>query len=154
MKKILAMAAAGVLAMALVGCGGSESNEGGSLDAPAQEQVQKDFDGSSFSDTGAGTFYISTPAGTSEGGNIPQLIVEKDTALTQIGCGTEGMEYASCMVYIDGMESEELVTSDMMQGSLTLSGDALAPGVHTVEVVKMDGDSPAIYKIAQYEVAE
>lgn len=153
MKKLIAMAAAGVLAMALVGCGGSETNKSNAPEPAKQEQSKKDFDGSAFSDTGDGVFYISTPDGTSENGNVPKLIVEKDTALMQIGCGTDGMEYAECAVYVDGMESDSLVVSDMMQSSINLQGDALKEGVHTVELVKMEGDAPVIYKIAKYEVA-
>ena len=152
MKKVFAVMAASALALCMVGCGSSENGESEVPEPAKQEQVKKDFDGSAFSDTGDGVFYISTPDGTSENGNVPKLIVAKDTALMQIGCGTDGMEYAECAVYVDGMENDSLVVSEMMQGSINLQGDALKEGVHTVELVKMEGGAPVVYKIAQYEV--
>ena len=135
------------------GCAENNDTEAGVDESVVQEQQsQKDFDGFNCVDTGSGMFYIETPDGTSENGNVPKLLVEEDTWMMQIGCGSEDMDYAKCMVYIDGMENCELVTSDMMQSVLNLEGDAFAPGIHTVEVVAMDGDTVTIYKSAQYEV--
>ena len=137
----------------MTGCAENNDADAGIGEPVAQkQQSQKDFDGYNCVDTGSGVFYIATPDGTSENGNIPKLIVEKDTMLMQIGCGTEGMEYAKCVVYIDGMKNCELVAEDMMQSSLDLDGDELASGIHTVEVVAMDNDIVTIYKSAQYEV--
>ena len=137
----------------MTGCTENNDADAGVDEPVAQEQQsQKDFDGSNCVDTGSGMFYIETPDGASENGNVPKLLVEEDTWVMQIGCGSEGMDYAKCMVYIDGMENCELVTSDMMQSVLSLEGDAFASGIHTVEVVAMDGDVVTIYKSAQYEV--
>ena len=115
-------------------------------------EPKKDFDGSNYTDTGNGELYIVTPDGTSEDGNVPKLIVEKDTVLTQIGCETNGMEYAKCVVYVDGMENGEMITDDMCYNTISLTEDELSEGVHTVEVVATDGEAITIYKSGQYEV--
>lgn len=149
---VIGMAIASALVLGMVGCNDNSIVDDGS-DAQTQEQVQKDFDGAGCVDTGDGTFYIKTPDGSSEDGYIPKLIVKSANSVIQIGCGTDGMAYESCMVYVDGIEVQELVTSDRMQSSLTLSGHALTTGVHTVEVVNVDDEGTVtIYKTAQYEV--
>ena len=149
---VIGMAIASALVLGMVGCNDNSIVEDGS-DVQAQEQVQKDFDGAGCVDTGDGTFYIKTPDGSSEDGYIPKLIVKSANSVIQIGCGTDGMAYESCMVYVDGIEIQELVTSDRMQSSLTISGHALTTGVHIVEVVNVDDEGTVtIYKTAQYEV--
>ena len=42
--------------------------------------------------------------------------------------------------------------AERTQDMLHFGGDELAPGIHTVEFVVMDGDAPTIYKRAQYEI--
>lgn len=167
MRRLAAAAAAGMLAVCLAGCAGgqdAETQPAASQDAEPVEQPsapQDDeeqelkggnfFDGSSFTDTGEGVMYIATAGGTSEGGNVPQLA--PGSIMEQIEVDTEGMDGTVCTVYIDGAPNCEINAGEMTQNTITLEGDALAPGVHKVELVAMDGDAPTIYKSAEYEVA-
>ena len=116
----------------------------------------KDFDGSELSDTGSGTFYISTAAGTSEDGSAPVLFVEEDTLLVQIGYTARDFDGSHLsFIYVDGMETDKSQIADT-DGTLDLSEDALSTGTHTVEVVQYDSDDATgnviTYKSASYEV--
>ena len=71
--------------------------------------------------------------------------------MMQIGLDTDGMDGSVCTVYVDGMENTTLNAGERTQNSISLTGDALSAGTHTVELVKMDGDAVVIYKSAQYE---
>ena len=64
---------------------------------------------------------------------------------------TEGMDGSVCTVYVDGVENSTVNAGEMSQNGIVIGESATEPGVHTVELVKMDGDAPAIYKVAQYE---
>ena len=110
-----------------------------------------DFDGSAFTDTGEGVMYLRTAGGTSENGNVPE-IAAKSTSIVQIELDTDNMDGSVCTVYVDGMENTKLNAGERTQNTLTIQGDAVAAGTHTVELVKMDGDKPAIYKKAEYKV--
>ena len=154
MRKIVAAGCGCALALTLVGCSGGES-ETAEESAPVESvEVEKDFDGSGFSDTGAGTMWLSTSAGTTEDGNVPEIVANTNMVM-QIGFNTADMDGSVCTVYVDGMENKKTNAAVYMtQESITLQGDALAPGIHTVEMVCMDGDEPTIYKAAQYKVVE
>ena len=120
-------------------------------DAAAQKTRQK-FDGSAFSDTGAGTMYVMTGSNnTSENGNVPELAVSANTSAKQISLCTRDMDGSVCTVYVDGVYNTEINANSRLDTVITLSGDALKEGVHKVELVKMDGDTPAIYKSAEYK---
>lgn len=152
------VACAAMLAATLGGCSGGDQGNADSGDAQQQEvqqggadgQAAKDFDGSGFSDTGEGTMYLSTAGGTSEGGKIPQIA---SAGAVTIDVVTEGMDGSVCVVYVDGVENSQMNAGERGQSGIVLTGPALEPGVHTVELVKMDGDKVAVYKVAQYEVA-
>ena len=112
------------------------------------------FDGSGLGDAGQGEMYLSTPSGTSQGGAVPSFSAS-GRSLMQIGINTEGMDGSTCTVYVDGVENSTMgVGTNFVQGSLTLQGDALAPGTHTVELVREEGGEVAVYKRAQYEVTQ
>lgn len=155
-RKIAVVGCGVALVATLAGCSGGEQQEAhdAGSDQPAQEQeAAKGFDGSAYSDTGAGIMYLRTPGGTSEDGNVPEIAVQKDTQLMQIELDIEGMDGSVCTVYVDGMENTTMNAGERVQQSITLQGDALKSGSHTVELVKMEGDVPAIYKKAEYKVA-
>ena len=160
MKKAIILASALALSLGLFGCGGQASESAGGESQPKQESQEQqaaalDFDGSGMSDTGAGMMYLSTAGGTSESGNVPEIANPGSSAVMSIGLNYEGGDGSVCAVYVDGMENMEINANEYLgQYSVVLEGDALAPGVHTVEVVAMDGDAATIYKSAQYEVAE
>lgn len=156
---------AGALSIALVGCGGTSTTGSGASSGSAdsgssavQESAEQtetaakpDFDGTGMTETGDCTFYVATPGGTSEDGNIPQVAVPADTEIMQIEYDITGGDGTICTVYLDGMEVEKTNAGDS-QTTLDLQGDALKDGVHKVELVAMDGDNVVIYKLAQFEI--
>lgn len=165
--KIGAAAFAAALAASMAGCAGGEAPEEKAAQPEAQQQTQeeqkgaetaadagsgaaaqKDFDGSAYSDTGEGTMYLATAGGTSEGGNVPQIASGGTMSIDVV---TEGMDGSVCTVYVDGVENSKVNAGEMSQNGIVIGEGATEPGVHTVELVKMDGDVPAIYKVAQYE---
>lgn len=168
-KRIFAIAASALMVMSiLTACGGANPNDGdqnennaGSAPSSAQQTTSKissnrDLPEADYTDTGAGTMYISTPSGTSEDGNIPVLFVSDENMLIQIGLDTMEFDGAHLSyIYVDGMlnTKEQLGESQL---SLDLSGDALSVGQHDVEVVQYDTDEPTgeivTYKTAAYEV--
>ena len=167
-KPVIALACAAVLALTACGSSapsGSPSASGSSApesataasseaveDHPTQEV---DFEGSAFEETGEGTMYLATAGGTSEDGNVPQVAFngDPDNSVLQIEVDYWEGDGSVCTVYVDGIENMKMNAADV-QMTLTLTGGALVEGVHTVEVVKMDGDTPAIYKKAQYEIVK
>ena len=157
MKRPVALAAVAIAAtLGLAGCGGTDTQTGETVDQPAQEQVALDFDGNGLSDTGSGTMTLATAGGSTEGGNVPEIANPGANALISIEIDYEGGDGSVCDVYVDGMSIDTQINADEYLGqySIALSGDALAPGEHTVEVVSMDGDSVSIYKTATYSVSE
>lgn len=108
-----------------------------------------------YEDTGAGIMYLSTAGGTTENGNIPQIEAADVVTIKQIGINTKDGDGTLCTVYIDGKEHSKVNMAQQSQGSLELNSENghLTKGIHTVEVVAMDGDKPVIYKVAQYECA-
>ena len=164
-KKLFAMFAAGVMLVAmLAGCGGSDTsstdNAGSAANSSAQqttaETVTRDLPESDYADMGAGTMYISTPAGTSENGAVPVLFASDEDILIQIGLDTSDFDGSHLSyIYVDGMLNFKDQLGDS-QNFLELSGDALTVGQHDVEVVQYDTDKPdgqmITYKSATYEV--
>lgn len=147
--------------MMLAACGG-ESEQGATEKEEAvvepeeteqaenQEEAAKDFDGSGLTETGDCTFYLTTPGGTSENGNVPQ-VVAGDAAFMQIGYEIWDGDGTVCTIYVDGMEYAK-DNAGNVQSSINLQGESLAEGVHTVELVALDGDEVKIYKSGQYEI--
>lgn len=156
LKKIAALAVAAPLALTLAACsGGNASNDqkadGGSTQAAEQKAAHaKDFDGSKYAETEAGAMYLATAAGTSKDGNVPQVKGD-GKSLVQIELDAEGFNGEACTIYVDGMKSSE-ANVGRMQTTISLTGDQLSKGEHTVELVSMDGDAPVIYKLAKYEI--
>lgn len=148
MGKLLVVLTAAALAFCLMGCSSDSSKSESSQSE--QAQVEKDFDGMNATDTGEGVMYIATAGGTSEDSNIPEITGE---GTMQIEVDTQGMDGSVCTVYVDGMENTTMNAGAMTQQSITLEGDDLKQGEHTVELVKLDDTgSPVIYKVAKYKV--
>lgn len=155
-RKALAVAASLVVALSFAGCG-STAPEGTTEEPAAQQQeaeqaAQVDFDGTGLEDTGAGTMYLSSAAGTTEDGNVPEIVAD-GMDLMQIGINYFDGDGSVCTVYVDGMENMRL-NAGSVQMQLELTGPALEPGTHKVEVVAQDGDTVTIYKSAEYKIAE
>ncbi len=170
MKKKILIAICVLGCSLLTACGGNDSANETKPDASAVQtetqtdapddsaQTEKDFVGDSYSDTGDGTFLLVNASGNTENGNVIVVYADADTTLTQIGYETSEMNGGSLSyIYIDGMLSTKEQLGDS-QGSLDLSGDALAIGTHKVEVVQYENDSVdepvTVYKSAAYEVKE
>lgn len=153
-RKALAVAASLVVALSFAGCG-STTPEGTAEEPAAQQEeqaAQVDFDGAGLEDTGAGTMYLSSAAGTTEDGNVPEIVAD-GMDLMQIGINYFDGDGSVCTVYVDGMENTRL-NAGSVQMQLELTGSALEPGTHKVEVVAQDGDTVTIYKSAEYKIAE
>lgn len=119
-------------------------------------EVKRDFPEGDYNDTGSGTFYVSTASGTSEGGNIPIVYIDPDTALTEIGYDSSSFDGSHlCYFYINGMLHGKMQLGDT-QGTLTLESDLLSPGIYKVEVVQYENDDPSgtiiTYKTGSYEI--
>lgn len=160
MKIRTLLIALGIVAtLGLVACGSDAP-------APAEDQAitetqepvaqEKHFDGSQYSDMGPGTLELATPSGTTEGGNVPFLLVQPDTVLDSIGLNAWDFDGSKISyIYVDGMAygKEQLADSQI---TFELTGDLLAEGVHTVEVVQYDNDSEdgtvVTYKSGQFEI--
>ena len=167
MRKLLIAAFAAAMVACLAACGGGQSAQSASASvsapsASASAQASSttsqaafdgsSFDGSSFADTGDGEMTLKTAGGTSEGGNVPQIAGKSGRTMMQIGVSYKGGDGSVCTVYVDGSEVTKMNASERVDSTVMLEGDALADGVHTVELVCMDGDAPKIYKKAQYEI--
>ena len=157
MKKIAIAAMAVPLALALAGCSGGNANDADKPDnaqspqQAEQQAAQKDFDGSQFAETPEGEMYIATSGGTSQNGNVPK-IAAGNNSLMQIEMDADGFNGEICTLYVDGMKVDEMNVG-RTQKTISITGEQLAKGTHTVELVSMDGDAPAIYKLAKYEIA-
>ncbi|WP_406541430.1 hypothetical protein [Clostridium ljungdahlii] len=107
-------------------------------------------------DMGTGTFYISTPSGTSQNGAVPVIYADKNTQIEQIGVNTSGFNGKNLSyIFVDGVlnSKEQLAES---QSSINLKGNALKVGKHKVDVVQYNNnkttDSVITHKTAYYEV--
>lgn len=168
-NKIAALMLAGCMALSITACGGgeketpknnetkTESTEEASEAETPKEETDRDFPSGDYSDLGNGKFSIQTEGGDSAERITPVLFVTEDDILIQIGYCAEEMDGSHLSyIYVDGMENAKEQLGEMVQGTLDLQDDALAKGVHTVEVVQYDTDEPSgnviTYKSCQYEV--
>lgn len=95
--------------------------------------------------------------GTSENGQVPEFAASPDTITTIDICTANFPQSTTTTVYVDGRKKENLTlgyTDQFNQNQIQVSGDDFTPGTHTVEIVKMDGDTPEVYKKAEYSVIE
>ena len=177
MKKLLIMLLCLALTFALAGCGSSSpaatvdgSAEDVVLDGPDKEESTKneespkeeasdlDFDGSSYSDMGAGTIELVNESGSTADMDAIVIYAEDDLMLTQIGMNT--MDFDGSLIsyiYVDGMELSKEQLGET-QTTLDLEDELLEKGSHTVEVVQYEGNDPegavVTYKSAKYKVEE
>lgn len=106
---------------------------------------------------GDGKLTVSTPAGSSDGGNVPVLFIKPDE-LVQIGAMMENFQGdKQTFVYVDKIFNSTEQAGQMHQTSFNLQGNDLKVGVHTVIAVQFDNDDPTTGKVnnfveAKYEV--
>ncbi|AGY74908.1 hypothetical protein [Clostridium autoethanogenum] len=161
MKKLFSLIMAiSLLIINLVGCGTQKSvTEVKDKAKNATEQAKNDvmqIPKNLQADMGTGTFYISTPSGTSQNGAVPVIYADKNTQIEQIGVNTSGFNGKNLSyIFVDGMlnAKEQLAES---QSSINLKGNALKVGKHKVDVVQYNNnkttDSVITHKTAYYEV--
>ena len=178
MKKVFVIAAAALLALCFTACGSSNSAQSASASsgsssagvssesasAPSASAssssasssvAAKDFDGSKYSEAGDCSFWLRSKAGDNKDGSVMQLAVPKNMVSTQIDIACENGDGSVCTVYVDGIENRKVnVTEQETREIIDLAGTALDSGVHDVELVQMDGDTPTIYKKTQYEIVK
>jgi hypothetical protein len=107
------------------------------------------------SPTGKGKIVISTPSGTSENGNVPVLIIEPDTAMTQIGIDLSNFDGSKqTYIYINKIFNTAEQVGELTQTSLNLEGVFLKPGTYTVTAVQFDNDDPKSGKVINYTEAK
>lgn len=99
-------------------------------------------------------FYVSTPGGTTEGGNVPQWAVHGGVAMAQCGITAKNGGGSVYLVLYDGVQVDEIQFDYRADTSLTLSGGQLAPGVHTVELVLVDDGEVIAHRSAKIEIVQ
>ena len=144
---VLAAVVALSMAIALTACGGSQSSS---------KNTAKDFDGSGIAETGEGTMYLVTSSGTSLEGTLT-ITVPKDSSSTHLGvCFQDFPDAQTTHVYVDGSEMTKGTYGDGSEVTLSLEGNAIKPGTHTVEAVQFSDNqtngSPILYKKVGFEV--
>lgn len=157
-RGFLAMGAALVLSA----CGGSGSQQSAQTEESAteatneqaQESTQQeevlDFDGTGMQEAGDCEFYISSPGGTSEGGNVPKIVYKPGTIGAGFAVNVFGGDGTVCHVYVDGHERATINAGDV-QYSVEFAESDATEGIHKVELVSEDGGA-TVYKSAQYEI--
>ena len=146
MKKALLMAVCAiVLALGVTACGGLTANPS------AKENL---FDGSAYSDIGAGVFMLTgASVGNTADGNVIRIEAAPNLEQVMISVEYSGGDGSLGTIYVDGVEHMKMnASAESTQDMFYFAGDELAPGIHTVEFVVMDGDTPTVYKRAQYEI--
>jgi putative lipoprotein len=161
-QKFVMVGAGLVLSLVLTACGGSPQQNTQSTAQPQTKQEQqapakKDFDGSKQAEVGEGSVMLATASGTTENGNVPKLTIQKDTQLTQIEVDTKDLNRSAVThIYVDGIENTKGNYGDS-QNAISLTGDALKAGDHTVEVVQFKGDDASgevvFYRKLSYQIA-
>lgn len=163
MKKIISLGMSLAMIFAFAACGSQSaapaqpSADTSDAGKAATETVKKvDFDGSGYSEMGAGTFAIQTPSGSSEDGSTPYVFVGDGDIMVSIGyTGFDADGSRLTYIYVDGIETEKEQVADT-QSVFYVTEDMLNMGIHKVEFVQYDTDDPSgnviMYKTASYEI--
>lgn len=145
----------------VTGCDSTKNDTSKSEDKNASEEVlKKDIPEGEYNNMGNGEFYVSTPSGTSENGNIPVFFVDEDTLAGKVyesgvdlGINAGGFDGSKLStIYVDGISQGTEQLADT-QTSLFVSEKLTTVGVHKVEVLQFDDNNNVVtYKSAQYEI--
>ena len=161
-KKLLLCFSVIICGLLLVtGCDSTKNDSSKSEDKNASEEgLKKDIPEGEYSDMGNGEFYISTPSGTSENGNIPVFFVDEDTLAgkdyesgVDLGINAWGFDGSKLStIYVDEVSQGTEQLADT-QTSLFVSEKLTTVGIHKVEVLQFDDSNNVVtYKSAQYEI--
>ena len=109
-----------------------------------------------YEEKGTGTVYVSGTNETSEDSNIPVVYSGAGSWPLLIGLYARDLNGGELsFIYIDGILNSKVQLSNK-EAFLSLSGNAKATGIHTVEVVQYENDDPdsamTVYRSMQYEV--
>ncbi|KGX85880.1 hypothetical protein [Pontibacillus litoralis] len=119
--------------------GSDESEEGAEEETVSNDNVPYPSDAQ---ETGNASVIISTPTGSSHGGNIPSIEVAKDSMLVQITVDLLDFDSNNKVhLYVN----DQFITSEKVDGNKTitipLQGNNLAPGTYTVTAVQYKGNN-------------
>ncbi|WP_123054438.1 hypothetical protein [Clostridium sp. JN-1] len=160
-KKFLPIVMTLSIAMNLIGCTTAKqgANQVKNKTENATEQTKNDImkiPNDLQADMGQGTFFISTPSGTSQNGAVPIIYVEKNASVQQIGLTTSNFNGKNLSyVFVDSLLNSKHQLAD---GKVTmdLKGDNLKVGKHRVDIVQFNNnktsDKVITHKTAYYEV--
>lgn len=166
MKRLFMIGLSLALLLSFAACGSQSAAPGSEPSLNETEEAAKtevaetakqiDFDGSSYSEMGEGTFALDTPSGSSEDGSTPYLFIGSDDIMAYVGyTGFDVDGSHLTYIYVDGIEQEREQISDF-KSSIIITEDLLKEGIHKVEFVQYDTDDPSgnviMYKTASYEV--
>ena len=153
-RELLAMG----MALMLAGCSQKEESQPKpEATEPKEQEVAEpdtnesiDFDGSGLDEAGDFDFYIKTAGGTSEDGNVPEVVYKQGTMGTQVGVHVEGGDGTPCSIYVDG-HKRGMMNAGHADKFVTLEASDLTEGAHIVEIASED-EGVTIYRKAQYEI--
>lgn len=101
---------------------------------------------------GDGKIVIDTPSGTSEGGSVPVLFVNRGTVSKQIGADfTNWVGDKEVFLYIDKVFLVTKQVGERSQSTLTLKNEALKTGIHTVSAIQFENNNPIAKAIGYQE---
>ena len=106
---------------------------------------------------GDGTFYIYFASGTSQGGNIPEVYVDKNFPFGYVDyCVYDVDNSVPIRVYIDGEQVDITYVGFKLQKSMSFSGSRMEEGIHVVEMVQFEENDTSekvlTYRKAKYKV--
>ena len=99
---------------------------------------------------------VSTAAGTTEDGNVPEELISSDTSMDQIGLDIGSMDNEDLnwdgtleiFIYVNDIFVQREQTSGLYQTSINLSDWMLEPGEYTVTAAQFENDDPASGAVA------
>lgn len=159
--KVGKLVAAGMLTLALAGCGGAPAAQpaddaaaSSTEDATATEPAT--FGHDQYGNVGEGTAYFSCDEGTTEDGGIPHMAVNPQKLHAQVSVVTEGIPVdRTTYVFVDG---DQVLAEPMENGvhALDLTDGQLSDGEHSVEVVQFSDNKTSgtltFYRVGRYFV--
>lgn len=156
MKKALILLMSLFAIVGLVACGGETEDKEPKGNA-SQEKLESEYPYPSQEEKGYSKLIIDTPSGDSSDGNVPVLILEEDTLITQIGYTIENFDGdKEVFFYINKVFVEATQGGEMAQSSLDLSEWLLEPGTYEVVAAQFEDNDPnkEVVKLskASYEI--
>ena len=101
-------------------------------------------------EVGGKQIIVSTAAGTTEDGNIPEELISTDTSMTQIGLDIGNMDNEDLnwdgtleiFIYVNDIFVQREQTSGLYQTSINISDWMLKPGEYTVTAAQFESNDP------------